>query len=66
MDIQEQKKKLQLLIDELIKLGEDEKELELWHDLFDILDEKEQEGILKNLGSEIEELKKLESYINKK
>ena len=53
------KNKLKILIDELTELGEDKKELALWHDLFEILDEKEQEKIMENLRSEIKELKKL-------
>ena len=52
-DIQE----LENLMEQLVKLGEDRAELELWKKIFPALDDEGKAEILKNLKEEIEALK---------
>ena len=53
------KEKLENLIKELIELGEDERELKFWQEIFDDLEEEEKQKLLDNLEEELGKLKKL-------
>ncbi|MBI5793646.1 hypothetical protein HZA87_00970 [Candidatus Uhrbacteria bacterium] len=44
------------LIDQLVQLGEDKEELEFYRDIFDNMEEPEQNEILTNLRQEIKDL----------
>jgi len=52
------KEKLADLIKRLLNLGEDERELRLWLEIFEDLDSQEQKEILANLEKEAAELEK--------
>lgn len=54
-----EKEKLENLIKELIELGEDERELKFWQEIFDDLEEEKKQKLLGNLDEELEKLKKL-------
>lgn len=57
MDAETKKEELKNIIEELLKLGEDRDELQYWSEIFEDLTPEEQEGILNNLKTELEELK---------
>lgn len=50
------KQNLNILIDELVVLGEDKESLFLWKDIFDILEESEQIELIVNLEKERDQL----------
>lgn len=54
-----EKEKLENFIKELIELGEDERELKFWQEIFDDLEEEEKQKLLDNLEEELEKLKKI-------
>ncbi len=47
------------VIDKLVELGEDSKEMDLWCELFDIMDDETKEKLYANLLSEIKQLNKV-------
>ena len=51
------KEEFHALIEQLIPLGEDEKELRYWEAIFDDLTESEQADVLQNLKEELESLR---------
>lgn len=50
---------LNILIEELLKWGEDKNELELWKNLFPTMGLIEQRKLIKNLEDELQQLKSL-------
>lgn len=53
------KEYLEKLITELCKNGEAEEELSMWIDLYDILSKEEKISLIKNLETELQNLKNL-------
>ena len=53
------KENLEKLIEQLIELGEDKNELEIWKNIFPDLDDEEKTKLLKNLEDELNQLKAL-------
>ena len=61
MELTEQKKLLNELVEKLIRLGEDKDELWFWQEFFETLDPEQRQELLDNLTHELKDLEKLKS-----
>jgi hypothetical protein len=53
------KDELQTVMNELVALGEDRGEMNMWYALYNLMTESEQQALRENLENELRELKKI-------
>lgn len=58
MDVQIDKKAVRLLMEDLVALGEDRGEMNMWYALYNLMSEDEKRQLSANLENELKELKK--------